>query len=80
MRTQADRELDWNTGRELERKDAEIERLRKGITDYLHGDYPRTGKNDKCPHGRYGFEGCENCIDDYFEKLLTCEQITTEGK
>lgn len=28
MRTQADREVDWSTGRELERKDAEIERLR----------------------------------------------------
>lgn len=26
--TQAERELDWNTGRDLERKDAEIERLR----------------------------------------------------
>lgn len=48
----------------------EIERLRRGIADYLHGDYPRTAKNDKCKHDRYGFEGCENCIDDYFEKLL----------
>lgn len=27
-RTQADREFDWETGRELERKDAEIDRLR----------------------------------------------------
>jgi len=21
------------------------------------------GKNEKCQHGRYGFEGCENCTD-----------------
>ena len=28
MRTNADRQLDWDTGRELERKDAEINRLR----------------------------------------------------
>ena len=30
-RTQADREMDWATGRELERKDAEIERLRAAL-------------------------------------------------
>lgn len=30
-RTQADRELDWSTGRELERKDAEIAGLREVI-------------------------------------------------
>lgn len=29
MTIQADRELDWATGRALERKDAEIERLRE---------------------------------------------------
>jgi hypothetical protein len=58
---------------ELKKLEAEIERLRKGITDYLHGDYSRTRKNDKCKHGRYGFEGCENCIDDYFEQLMVAE-------
>ncbi len=49
---------------------AEVFRLRKGIQDYLHGDYSRVAKNDKCQHGCYGFEGCEQCIDDYFEKLI----------
>jgi hypothetical protein len=48
----------------------EIERLRKGIIDYIHGDYPRTAKNDKCHHGHYGFEGCETCIDEYFDQLI----------
>lgn len=48
----------------------EIERLQKGITDYLHGDYPRVAKVEKCHHGRYGYEGCETCIDEYFDQLL----------
>lgn len=30
-RTQADREFDWSMGRELERKDAEIDRLRAAL-------------------------------------------------
>ena len=51
---------------------AEIERLRKGIQDYLDGsfgpDFPT--KHDKCPHGRFGWEDCGNCIDEYFTALL----------
>ena len=35
-RTQADRELDWATSRELERKDAEITRLREQL-HYANG-------------------------------------------
>lgn len=34
-RTQADREFDWSTGRELERKDAEIEWLRSSLVALL---------------------------------------------
>lgn len=30
-RSQADREFDWSTGREIERKDAEIARLRAAL-------------------------------------------------
>jgi hypothetical protein len=49
----------------------EIERLQKGIQDYLNGDYgPAVSKGDKCPHGAFGYEACETCIDDYFRKLL----------
>lgn len=52
-------------------KDVEIERLRAGIQNYLDGDYePRVKKVDKCPHGRYGYEECGSCIDEYFTKLL----------
>lgn len=53
-------------------KDAEVLRLRKGIQDYLDGDFePRiVGKIDKCPHGRYGYETCKGCIDAHFRSIL----------
>lgn len=56
----------------LERDAAdEIERLRKGIQDYLDDDYePKVKKIEKCHHGVYGYEACENCIDEHFAKLL----------
>lgn len=51
--------------------DAENQRLRKGIQDYLDGDYePKVKKMEKCPHGLYGYEACENCIDKHFADLL----------
>lgn len=49
----------------------EIERLQRGIRDYLNGDYePKVSNVDKCPHGFYGYEVCEHCTDDHFRKLL----------
>lgn len=50
----------------------EIERLRKGIQSYLDGDsqpYFET-KHDKCPHGRFQWEDCGTCTDEYFARLL----------
>ena len=48
--------------------------LRKGIQNYLDGDYGRDQhfktKHDQCPHNLFGWETCENCIDEYFTKLL----------
>lgn len=50
---------------------AERDRLRKGIQDYLDGNYePKVKKIEKCPRGVYGYESCENCIDAHFIKLL----------
>lgn len=51
---------------------AEIRRLRKGIQDYVDGNYePKiVGKIDKCSHGQFGYEACEACIDEHFTKLL----------
>lgn len=60
-----------STGYVMEKAANEIARLRKGIQDYLDGDYePKVKKIDKCPHGRYGYEACEGCIDAWFAKLL----------
>ena len=50
----------------------EVERLRNGIQNYLDGDYePKVKKIDKCPHGQYGYEACEVCIENHFAALLT---------
>ncbi len=54
----------------------EAERLRKGIEDYLNGNYPNPrdararGAQETCPHGRQYWETCDGCIDDHFAKLL----------
>lgn len=51
-------------------------RLRKGIQDYLDGNYPNPrdararGPQEKCPHGQFYWESCENCIEAHFMKLL----------
>lgn len=59
----------------------EIERLRKGIQNYLDGDYePKIiGKVNKCPHGKFKWEACENCIDEHFTKLLTLVPAPSGG-
>lgn len=52
----------------------EIDRLRKGIQDYLDGDYGRDKhfetKHDICPHGHFSWESCEPCIDEHFTAVL----------
>jgi len=50
----------------------ELNRLRKGIQDYLDGnfgpDFPT--KYDTCPHKKFGWEDCGQCIDEHFTTLL----------
>ena len=54
----------------------EAEYLRKGIQDYLDGNYisPRDrralGPQDRCAHGMFYWDACESCIDEHFTKLL----------
>jgi hypothetical protein len=50
----------------------EVARLRKGIQDFLDGNYenPRLHRPSKCGHGRLWFEGCDECDAAHFEKLL----------
>lgn len=59
--------------------DEEVERLRKGIQDFLDGNYdnPRSyraqGPQAKCPHGHYYYEDCNSCDSEHFAKLLSAE-------
>lgn len=68
---------DFLTRRLAERSKA-LSQLRGGIQDYLDGDYGRDQyfktKHDKCPHNLFSWEACENCIDEYFTKLLSDDQ------
>lgn len=58
----------------------EVMRLRKGIHDYLDGNYEgphkaRTrGPQEKCQHGHPYWEACDTCIDEYFEGLLNVQK------
>ena len=56
---------------------AERDRLRAAIQNYLDGNYPHANKTYKCPHGLYGYEACENCIDEHFQRALA-EQVDRE--
>ena len=65
------------TERLAERSSA-LSQLRGGIQDYLDGDWGRDRyfetKHDQCPHKKFQWEACENCIDEYFAKLLADHQ------
>ncbi len=59
-------------------KDAEIARLRKGIQDYLDGNYehPRAHRLDlgNCKHDIPWYAECVCCDCDHFTALLTPAQ------
>jgi hypothetical protein len=62
----------------------EPERLRKGIQDYLDGNYPHArklraeqGPHAKCSHGRPYWEACDSCIDEHFTKLLAGPSVSS---
>jgi hypothetical protein len=51
-------------------------RLRKGIKDYLDGNFegPHSGRAGdpryKCKHDRPYWEACDSCIDEHFTDVL----------
>jgi hypothetical protein len=47
-----------------------VEYLETSINNYIDGIEPHTAKLDKCSHGNYGFEGCEQCIEEYFDRVM----------
>lgn len=52
----------------------ERDRLRKGVQDFLDGNYsnPRSYRHDTgaCPHGQPYYQDCGECNDEHFRKLL----------
>ena len=49
-------------------------KLRKGLQDYEDGNYEHARRINKCKHDRYGYEGCEQCIDDHMQTLLALDR------
>jgi hypothetical protein len=70
-------DIDWQyahgvASTELSKAQAEVARLRKGIQDFLDGNYKgsRSYRPGKCPHEVWYFNECEACNDEYFHSLL----------
>jgi hypothetical protein len=84
-----DPDANWQMEEELseyriksELLEAENERLRKGIQDYLDGNYdhPRAHRHEPakgCKHARFYYEDCSECDSAYFSALLG-ETVGTE--
>jgi cell division protein FtsB len=60
----------------LEKENAQlrtqVEILRKGIQDFLDGDYdhPRAHRPGKCRHGLYYYNACESCDEEHFINVM----------
>jgi hypothetical protein len=59
----------------------EIERLREALRAIADGDVPREhaiiyrsdgvhSKHDKCKHGAWMYDGCEDCVTEYARAAL----------
>ena len=46
-----------------------LDAARKGINDFLAGDYPNP-RNHECEHGRQRWEDCTTCDEVHFLNLL----------
>lgn len=46
--------------------------LREALQNILDGNYPspRSDRGKQCDHGKYYWEDCTNCIDDYIQPIL----------
>lgn len=49
---------------------AEVERLREALKRISEGDVGRPLKAEKCSHGQYGYEHCEECFSDFARGAL----------
>lgn len=62
----------------LTTSEAKVERLRKGIQDYLDGNYenPRKHRPEPCKHNSLWYHGCEFCIDEHLQGVLDATPIS----
>ena len=65
----------------LTRQQEELERLRGVLETIKGGNVPKEhasiyradgvlSKNDACPHSKFIYDDCENCIDDFISAAL----------
>ena len=40
------------------------------LQDIVNGDARKTKKLEKCAHGKYGYEECENCIVEFAQSAI----------
>lgn len=59
--------------KQLTAKTAECERLRESMQNVINGDYPHPRRVEQCVHGKYGYEECTECVDDYLQQALAGE-------
>lgn len=66
------------TAREVEGLRAALQKCADAMALVTEGN--PMGKNDKCEHGRFGFEGCESCTDSALDPALDAARAALKGK
>lgn len=57
---------------EIEQLESENARLREVIKNVIEGNYqhPRSYRPKPCPHGKYWWEECDECLCEYLSSAL----------
>jgi hypothetical protein len=55
-----------------------INPYKQALQNISDGNYPHPTRLEKCPHDRYHWEGCENCIDEYIDSVLAATPTDNE--
>lgn len=91
LRGAKDRELAWQKAEEaLEAAEARAAELEAALTKISEHDVPRPvgepwakdgrpSKHDKCTHGNFMWEGCDNCTAEFASAALTPQQREASG-
>jgi hypothetical protein len=57
-----------------------LEQAKEALQDIANGEARKTKKNDKCIHGMYGYEECEECLSDFARSALAALDAATEAQ